>query len=78
MSQRPTRAAAAPGMLDAPTKGDHRRLRGARRLARARSREIEAARDAAVEEAFRTELGRAVRSASPVLLHVGRRGADAR
>lgn len=55
-------------MLDAPTDGDHRRIRDARRRARARNREIDAAREAAVLEAFRDEIGTAVRSASPLLI----------
>ncbi len=55
-------------MLDPPTDGDHRRIRNARRHARARNREIEAERDAAVLEAFRAEVGAAVRSASPLLI----------
>lgn len=59
---------AVAGMPDAPTDGDRRRIRNARRDARARNREIEAARDAAVVEAFRVELGVAVRSASPLLI----------
>lgn len=55
-------------MLDAPTVADHRRIRNARREARASCREIEAARDVAVDEAFRAELGATVRSASPLLI----------
>lgn len=60
-------AVAVPGAPDAPTEGDRRRFRNARRKARARLHEIEAARDAAVVEAFRIELGAVVRSASPLL-----------
>lgn len=59
---------AGPGLLDAPTSGDHRRIRNARRHARARNREIDVERDAAVLEAFRAEIGTAVRSASPLLI----------
>lgn len=55
-------------MSDAPTAGDHRRIRAARRQARARNRQIDAERDAAVLEAFRVEIGTAVRSASPLLI----------
>jgi hypothetical protein len=55
-------------MPDAPTHLDQRRIRDARRHARARSREIDAERDAAVLVAFRAEIGTAVRSASPLLI----------
>lgn len=59
---------AGPGLLDAPTSGDHRRIRNARRQARARNREIDVEHDAAILEAFRAEVGTAVRSASPLLI----------
>lgn len=61
-------AIAARGLLDAPTDGDRRRIRNARREARARYREIDAERDAALVDAFRMELGAGVRSASPLLI----------
>lgn len=70
-SARPTcgaGAAVGPGVVDAPTEGDHRRMRKARREAHARSTEIDAARDAAVTAAFRAEIGAVVRSASPLLI----------
>lgn len=61
-------AARSPDALDAPTVGDHRRIRNARSKARVRARKIDADRDAALVEAFRTELGEVVRSASPLLI----------
>lgn len=57
-----------PGMSDAPTDGDRRRIRNARRQARARYDEIDAARDAEVANTLRTELTAAIRSASPLLI----------
>lgn len=68
-AERRTRGAvAAPGAVDPPTRGDHRRVRAARRVARARHRDIEAARAAGVLAAFRAEIRAAVRSASPLLV----------
>ena len=64
----PAPVARIPDSLDAPTVGDHRRIRDARRKARVRAREIDAVRDAALFEAFRTEIGEVVRSASPLLI----------
>lgn len=61
-------AAATSGATDPPTGSDRRRIRRARRDARALCGEIEAAHDLAVNAAFRAELGGVVRSASPVLV----------
>lgn len=55
-------------MFDKPTAGDRRRLRRARREARARASAIEMARDDALLAAFRAEIGAVVRSASPLLI----------
>ena len=54
--------------FDKPTAGDRRRLRQARRVARARAAAIEMARDDAMLAAFRAEIGAVVRSASPLLV----------
>lgn len=61
---------AGSGFFDAPTNGDYRRIRNARRSTRDRCREIDAARAAAIFEAFRRELGATVRSASPLLIAI--------
>ncbi|THD35057.1 MAG: hypothetical protein E7773_11370 [Sphingomonas sp.] len=61
-------AAVVPWSLDAPTALDRRRIRSARRMALGRYREIEAARDAALNDALRAELAATVRSASPLLV----------
>lgn len=55
-------------MSDAPTDSDHRRIRKARRQARARYAAIEASRAVEAAAAFRAELGAVVRSASPLLI----------
>ena len=60
--------AASPCMTDMPTDSDVRRMRKARRQARARYAEIGAIRDAQAAAAFRAELGAVVRSASPLLI----------
>lgn len=57
-----------PGVSDAPTDDDRRRIRKARRQARARYAEIEAAREAQAAAVFRAELDAVVRSASPLLI----------
>lgn len=63
-----TEQAASPCMSDMPTDSDIRRMRKARRQARARYAEIGAIRDAQAAAAFRAELGAVVRSASPLLI----------
>lgn len=72
--KRPSRAvgdadrAEGPGVSDAPTDSDHRRIRKARRQARTRYAAIEAARAVEAAAAFRAELGVIVRSASSLLI----------
>lgn len=61
-------SAIGPDLLDKPTAGDRRRLRRARREARARAAAIGMARDHALLAAFRAEVGAVVRSASPLLI----------
>lgn len=51
-----------------PTDDDRRRILNARRQARARYDEIDAARDAEVAATLRAELGTVIRSASPLLI----------
>jgi len=59
-------AVAGPGEPDAPTAADYRRMRIAQRKARTHFGAIEVARAEALLEAFRAEIGAAVRSASPL------------
>lgn len=71
MPRGPSARAGSPtsaGGVDGPTDGDRRRLRNARRQARARLAEIEAERKAAVAAVFRDGVRQAVRSASPLLV----------